>query len=352
MEIPVRARLIWVALLTLCSSLPLVPTGLAQAQSAPAVDAKIEIVWPHDQQGNVAPVGTAPLVNVEVFLFQRGTLNPVPCSFSNTVTLHSAMNWEIYGQGHGIGGEMTVDRRESVPAQRTTRTVDGKTFPVWVFNSVPIGIPASTPYITDIKTFYFVAVQGADYRTNVWAHGADARTFAPDQIIPQQIASSPLSAVESWIQIVWPHDALGNQQAVVAAPLANIGVDLFRHPLFLADQAALAAPNASPLSVGFAFPQPVHLLQSLNSGYLAPVNAPPQLVAMTNATAFSHPVSWPRWLFNNVDVSAAQNPLNKEYFAVQVNGVENHTTIWAHGADARTYFPQRDVPASGGAGCA
>lgn len=179
-----RSRLIWVALLALCTSLPAFPTGVVHAQSVPAVDAKIEIVWPHDQLGKAAPVGSAPLVNIEVYLFQRGTLNPVPCTFSNTVTLHSAMNWEIYGQGHGTGGEMTVDRTEAVSAQRTTRTVDGKSFPVWVFNDVPIGIPASTPYITNVKTFYFVAVQGADYRTNVWAHGADARTYFPQRDVP------------------------------------------------------------------------------------------------------------------------------------------------------------------------
>jgi hypothetical protein len=184
METPVRTHLVSVALLAPCSSLLIFPTGLAQAQSAPAVDAKIEIVWPHDQQGNATPVGTAPLVNIEVYLFQRGTLNPVPCSFSSTVTLHSAMNWEIYGQGHGTGGEMTADSTEAVTAQRITRTVDGKTFPVWVFNDVPIGIPASAPYIANIKTFYFVAVQGVDYRTNVWAHGADARTYFPQRDVP------------------------------------------------------------------------------------------------------------------------------------------------------------------------
>jgi hypothetical protein len=135
---------------------------------------------------------------------------------------------------------------------------------------------------------------------------------------------------------------------VAAAPLVNVGVDLFRHPLCLTGVIGAGACN---MSVGFRFGQPVHLLRSLNSGELTPVPVTPQVTdAIVNSTIV--PIFWPRWQFNNVDVSAAQNPLNRYYFAVQVDGVAAHTTIWAHGADARTYFPQRDVPASGGAGCA
>jgi hypothetical protein len=347
------ARLAWSVLLALCGSLLVFPTAPVRAQSAPAVDAKIEIVWPHDVQGNAAPVGTAPLVNIEVYLFQRSTLNPVPCSFTNTVTLHSAMNWEIYGQGHGTGGEMTADRTEPVTAQRITRTVDGKPFPVWVFNNVPIGIPASTPSIMNIKTFYFVDVAGVPYRTNVWAHGADARTFSPSQVVAQSTAASPVTPIESIIQIVWPHDRQGNQVPVAQAPLANVAVDLFRYPLDLAGQAALANPGvAGPRSEPFSFTPAPQLLQSLNTGYLNPVGQPAREVTETNATFSPHPITWPHWDFNDVDVSAAAtNPLNKYYFLVRLPGVENHTTVWAHGADARTFFPQRDVPASGGAGC-
>ena len=37
---------------------------------------------------------------------------------------------------------------------------------------------------------------------------------------------------------------------------------------------------------------------------------------------------------------------------VQVDGVETHTTIWVHGVRAPTMSPQKDVPATSGAGCA
>src|SRR3990172_507830 len=60
--------------------------------AAPSVDARIEVVFPHDEQGNVRPASEATLVNVEVFLFQRGSLNPVSCDFANKVTLRWARN--------------------------------------------------------------------------------------------------------------------------------------------------------------------------------------------------------------------------------------------------------------------
>src|SRR5579885_3238445 len=78
------------------ATLSVATLGIARAaaprSSAGPIDAKIEIVWPHDQQGNPAPVASAPLVNVEVYLFQRGTLDPVPCNFANPVTLRWAQN--------------------------------------------------------------------------------------------------------------------------------------------------------------------------------------------------------------------------------------------------------------------
>jgi len=49
--------------------------------------------------------------------------------------------------------------------------------------------------------------------------------------------------------------------------------------------------------------------------------------------------------FNDVDVGAANDPVNEYYFTLEVDGVETHTNVWARGADARTYFPQMDTPA-------
>ncbi len=141
--------------------------------------------------------------------------------------------------------------------------------------------------------------------------------------------------MDAVIQIVWPHDGQGQARDVTEASLANVGVDLFHHPVI--------SPTGDPPSVGFGFDRPVWLLQALNNGYLEPVKVGEKVRA---TSPLAEGVSWPRWVFNNVDVSAARDPANKYYFAVKVDGVPTHTTIWAHGADPRTYFPEKDIPAS------
>ena len=52
----------------------------------------------------------------------------------------------------------------------------------------------------------------------------------------------------------------------------------------------------------------------------------------------------PAWEFNDADVAAESDPLNKYYFGFSVDGVRTHTNVWSHGADARTYFPRMDTP--------
>jgi len=190
-----RARLAWAALLALFGSMLVFPTGVVQAQSAPAVDARIEIVWPHDAQGNQAPVASAPLVNVEVYLFQRGTMNPVDCDFANTVTLRWAQNFRGYYDlppYGGFGGLNPTGNTvpvyapsDGVVGQRTARTVDGKTFPVWVFNNVPVASDAvASAKPASYATYFVVQVDGVTTYTTIWAHGADARTNSPQRDVP------------------------------------------------------------------------------------------------------------------------------------------------------------------------
>jgi hypothetical protein len=328
------------------------PANVAQAQQAPAIDAKIEIVWPHDAAGNKAPVASAPLVNVEVYLFQRSTLNPVGCAFANTVTLRWAQNFRGYydlppyggfGQLNPTGHAVPVYApSEGVVGQRTTRTVNGKTFPVWVFNDVPVASTAvASAKPASYATYFVVDVNGADYRTNVWAHSADPRTYLPNQLTPQAGTAATPAAVDALFQVVSPHNTHGNPAAVAQAPLANVAVDLFQHPIPFW---GMTQGTATVLTTDLR-PR-VWLLRALNDGYLERVKPADQTI-----TYHGYAV-WPRYEFDDIDVSAAQNPLNRYYFAVQVDGVAAHTTIWAHGADARTSFPRRDVPASGGAGCA
>jgi len=58
-------------------------------------------------------------------------------------------------------------------------------------------------------------------------------------------------------------------------------------------------------------------------------------------------VVFPVWDFNDLDVRAAQDPANRLYLWVELDGVTTYPTIWAHGVDARTHFPVEDEPITG-----
>lgn len=306
--------------------------------AVPAIDAKIEVVWPHDRQGQGAPVATAPLVNVEVYLFERGTLNPVPCDLPNRVILrwsrseHAGRPGATLYPAHDLPG---YPGPGSALGACIMRTVDGKTFPVWLFNDVPTLMGEGNLSLVD--TYFFVEVEGADARSNVWAHAVDPRTILPSGYPPTGgVSDSAPSVIDALITVVYPHSFQGAFLPAAEAPLVNVGVDLAEHPA--------AAGGAGWRSAAAHFEQPVQLLRSLNDGYLEVIKPADQVVTQT-VEAFGVTYSWPRWEFDDVDVSAVQNPMNKYYFAVRVDGVPTHTTIWSHGADPRTFFPQRDVPA-------
>jgi hypothetical protein len=334
-----------VLLALLAITLTTVTPSVAQ-EPPPPIDAKIEIVWPHDEQGNPAPVDTAPLVNAEVYLFERDTLNPVSCQFPQRVTLRWALKWTAgrppYGgltpshhrfERDGLGHPIP----DGVVGERVVREVDGKIFPVWVFNDVAV------PRFADLRVgaYYFVEVEGVDARSNIWAHTDDPRAYLPAPRGPADVGEPTADSVDALIQIVWPHDGRGIDPAATPRALVNLGVDLAHHP------ATAIAMRDFGSSVGFGFDRPVRLLRSLNDGFLEPVKTADAAIMMTKQPTAFGADAWPRWVFNDIDVSAARDPANTYYFAVQVDGVPTHTTIWSHGADARTHFPQCDVPARG-----
>jgi hypothetical protein len=268
-----------------------IPAGFSQ------LDAKIQIVFPHD----AAPVTEAQQANIATVLFAPGTALPVPCNFGRTVRLWRALN---------------SDPAEQVAVgQRVIRTVDGTTFPVWEFNDVDVSA-ANDP---ENKIFFFVAVDDSGTNSNVWVHGADPRTTFPFQDVPAAVAPWP-ATVDAKIEIVYPHDAA----PVAEAQRANIGVDLFaRGTLQSVDT------SRNPF---------VHLVRSLNAD-VATYGGTGQRIAHVAGG-----VLLPRWVFNDINVGAANTPSNLILFRTVVEGVTTFPNLWAHGADVRTVFPVQDVP--------
>lgn len=284
-----------------------------QSGSTPAegVDGKIEVVFPHDEAGNPRPVNEATLVNVQALLFRAGTLEPVSCGDTPILELWRSLN---------------NDPAELVARARPIITTDaGVVFPAWVFNDIDVTAvtnPANKYY------FFLRAPELTAFRTNIWSHGADARTIFPTQDIPTSIGTSPTQGpLDGRIEVVFPHDAAGNEQPITQAPLVNLGIDLFEH--------------GTLRSVPRDFSRTIRVTRALNNDVEdATFEGERTLITRDGLT-------YPRWVFNDIVVAAAQNPLNKYYFRVDID----FPTIWAHGADARTIFPQKDVPTTSGPGC-
>jgi hypothetical protein len=264
--------------------------------SAAGVDARIEIVFPQ----NNASVTQADKANVSAYLFQSGGKVPVACDYPGAVRLWAALNND--------------PARPVAVGTRRIEASGGKNAVAYDFNDVDVSAAKNSRN----KIYFFVTVDGAATRSNVWSHGSDARTFfpAPDQ--PTGVG--PVTTADARIEIVFPHDNL----PVTQAKQVNVTAALFARGGLQS-----ASDAASPT---------LKLYRALNS-------EPGQVVATgARRMTASGGVSYPVWDFNDVDVSAANDGGNKYYFWVAADGLDVQSNVWSHGADARTYFPQKDVP--------
>ena len=263
--------------------------------------AKIEIVWPH---GGL-PVQSANFANITAYLISLTGNDPPACDWSPTVRLWGALNND--------------PARLLAFGQKRMFTTSGRTFPVWDFNDVDVSA-ARNP---NSKLSFFVTVDGVETLPNVWAHAVDARTLFPQQDVPASAATRIPDAVDAKIQIVWPHPgATADQQ------LANITAFLFE------------SGTKRVVSPALGWQPTVRLHWSLNSDAELPNST---ILGVPRATTADNGIRVLAYDFNDVDISAAQDPLNRIFFWVSVDGVTTYSNIWAHGTDARTVFPVADI---------
>lgn len=161
---------------------PLVPTGVATG-SLSEIDLRIQVVWPHDAQGNYAPPDRASLVNVAVDIFQHGTTLSVPIDYprpqDDAFGPYLAVAEDNSPLHYPDFSSATADRAQR-QAQQTTYTVNGQTFPRWVFNDVAVQ-PG--------HQYHFLALMGSTrvaprMHPTIWTHAADARTILPVPQVP------------------------------------------------------------------------------------------------------------------------------------------------------------------------
>lgn len=277
---------------------PLPPPPPRTPRGPIEVDAKIQIVWPHESK----PVSQATQANIAAYVFGRKSTTSVNPVFDRPLRLYRARNND--------------PEQEVAIGQKTTSVHGLLKFPVWQFNDVDVS-EARDPLN---KYFFRVAVEGVNSLGNVWSHGSDARTYFPRTDTPTEVLTQAPSAVDAKIEIVWPHDNL----PVEKATRANIGVYLFE--------------RGTLKSVPADYNRTVRLWRALN-------NEIEQEVAVGEKTMKTEKgLTFPTWQFNNVDVSAARDGQSKYYFRVTVDGVRAYSNVWSHGKDARTYFPKPDEP--------
>ena len=156
---------------------PDVPSGTA-TDGLDAVDARIQIVWPHDDAGNPRSVQEGTLANVLVMFFKHGTRLSVPVDWQPAgLTLYGAWDQEV---GKPVSRE----------AVRSTRQAGAIAYPVWEFNNIPVAratTPAGAAEGTGATLYLWVMADGGvQTYPNIWAHGADSRTYFPAMDEPIQ----------------------------------------------------------------------------------------------------------------------------------------------------------------------
>ena len=168
-EVP-EAHNVWAHAADARTYFPLADRPARLATSVPdAVDAKIEIFYPHGGK----PVTEADLANVAVYLFPHGDPNTTfgpNLDWNPTVRLYWALNADV-GQPEGTG----------MVGVRVLKNTGNVTQWVWEFNDIDVR-PARD---LNNKMYFWVQVDGMPTYTNIWVHGADARTIFPVQDRPE-----------------------------------------------------------------------------------------------------------------------------------------------------------------------
>lgn len=145
---------------------PAVPTGISPTPPVD-LDSRIQIVWPHDAHGQYAPVDQAHFINIGVDIFAHGTLRSVdPFDSLASPVLYVAIR------------NGPVQEVPGVALIKTTYTVNGRTYPRWVFNDVPVDPGQQYHFLVTVPREF-----GTVYPT-IWTHATDARTFLPDPPMP------------------------------------------------------------------------------------------------------------------------------------------------------------------------
>jgi len=301
------AGLFVVALIYLTNSL------VSAAQWPQIVGAKISIVWTHDGHGNPVPPSQSRAVNVSIWPNDQ-----IGCSTKPSISLLIAKNNEPTTVWQGLG------------QQSLRNGLRGK-FPTFDFNDVPIDMASDPTARYHLVMYAPVSLSTQGFTGNVWVHATDSRTIQPNPVVPTGLISQVPPALDTRIQMVWPHDEHGNQAPVETATRVNVVAEVFEHGTLHA-----IAPDASgkfPYTIG------LYMAEGNNSIILANYSG------MTPKTYTVGTQAYTQWIFNDVPVI----PGRQYHFlagATLVNKQDTfpYASIWTHAQDGRTILPNPQEP--------
>ncbi len=298
----------------------LLPSAASGApDSSAAWMPEIAIVWPHDLQGRQTSVSRSQLVNVSVWPTSQVSCDGGP---NPPIDLFLARNSE---PASSIG----------IAPRLIQRTVGGVRFPSEEFENVPANLA-----VDPLATYTFVSFVNGIPTGNVWVHAIDSRTFLPHPVVPTGYSGSSPSAVDTRIQIVFPHDERGNFAPVNEATRVNVAVDVFEHGTL----------NSVPIDFEPRMTEPSQFLTGPLALYVSEDNAPLRAITVVGRQAevlgeyrVTYTVNghvFPRWVFNDLPVQ----PGRQYHFLVIVSGIRTYPSIWTHAADGRTSLAAPATP--------
>lgn len=247
----------------------LVPlVGGAQAAS-PAVNLwspQIGIVFPINGAGRPTNVAGSTDANVSIW-----PLNRVRCG-------------QAPNPAEGLFVAKNTDPEEpvAVAPRIVQRTVGGVSFPTEEYDNVPADLA-----VDPTAKYTFVTYQGGSPTSNIWVHAADPRTCYPHPVVLTGYVQGTPAALDTRIQIAFPHDERGNFAPPSTATRVNIAVDVFAH--------------GTTLSVPPSAVYDVALLWARGNGPL--YNSPgyiPETIYTLGGRAY------PRWVINDFPVVPGQ----------------------------------------------
>ena len=279
----------------------------AAAQTVPdLVDARIEILWPHDY----APVERAQLANLGIRLYRGRSQELPPCAWQPPVEVWAARDAEPL----------------RLLGMADQRTIEDHPFPFWEMNDVDVSWANDPKH--KLVFLARVAPGLADSAASPWIHAADARTFLPEPPEPTGLTTDPPAAIDAIIRVVWPHNELGAYVPPEEANLVNISAVLFARDTRL----ALAADH---------LPDRVWLIGALDNqvGRRLAVGEPRRV----KGDGFEYTT----YEFNDIDVSLARLPRHHWTFWLEIPDQNAASNVWVHGIDARTRAPSLLEPIAG-----